>query len=221
MYLEEICLSAAVDDPEVEQPAEEPEKAAVLEQSNWVRRCRAEFTLYDNQRLLVRTQGLMRRPRDYTVNIGILDPQPKRSFSVCWSHLLIGVALTVAAGLVSFTGVVPENALLTLTLSVCAALSLILAIYRSHDRLVFYSQCGRVPLVVLFNRLPDRETLGTFTEALTQDIRTARAESRGSHEMLREELKEHRRLMEEGVISGRRYDIAKRRILGQHGSEGQ
>ena len=33
---------------------------------------------------------------------------------------------------------------------------------------------------------------------------------------LSEELKEHRRLMEEGFISKKRYDSAKRRILAQH-----
>jgi len=101
-------------------------------------------------------------------------------------------------------------------LSACAGLSLILAIYRSHDRLVFYSQHGRVPLVVLFNRSPDRVTLGSFTGVLAQQIKDAKRNYLGNNHALNEELKELRRLMEAGIISSRRYDFAKQRILSQH-----
>jgi hypothetical protein len=218
MYLEEICLSAAVDDPEGDRPPEDPEEVAFLEQTNWMRRCRSEFTLFDNQRLSVKTQGLMQQALDYTLNIGVLDPQPKRLLKICWSHALTGVALCAAAWLVSWSGQAPHSALLSLGLGAGAGLILILAIFRSHDRLVFYSRHGRVPLVILFNRLPDRETLDEFANTLARDIKTATTQSRGMHQTLSEELKEHRRLMETGVISGKRYDIAKRRILGQHSS---
>jgi hypothetical protein len=221
MYVEEIYLSADGDDRETDQTPEDPQTAAVLEQANGMRQCRAEFTLFNNHRLSVKTQGFMQNVRDYTVDIGILDPQPKRSLKVCWSHLLIFAGLGGAAWLCSTASFASKSMLLSMILSVCAAVSLILAIYRSHDRLVFYSQYGRVPLVVLFNRLPDRVTLDAFTDALVQNIKNAKTHSRETNETLSEELKEHRRLMEEGVISKKRYDIAKRRILGQHGSGGR
>ena len=99
---------------------------------------------------------------------------------------------------------------------VVGAISLVLALYCSHDRLVFYSQHGRVPLVVLFNRLPDRATLNAFTDALVKEIKDAGVLYPHTGETLSEELKEHRRLREAGVISSQRYDIVKRRILGQH-----
>jgi hypothetical protein len=221
MYVEEIYLSADGDDRETDQSPEDPQTAAVLEQANGMRQCRSEFTLFNNHRLSVKTQGFMQNVRDYTVDIGILDPQPKRSLKVCWSHLLIFAGLGGAAWLCSTASFASKSMLLSMILSVCAAVSLILAIYRSHDRLVFYSQYGRVPLVVLFNRLPDRVTLDAFTDALVQNIKNAKTHSRETNETLSEELKEHRRLMEEGVISKKRYDIAKRRILGQHGSGGR
>ena len=81
---------------------------------------------------------------------------------------------------------------------------------------MFYSLHGRVPLVVMFYRLPDRATLDAFNDGLVREIKGAGVLYPHTSETLSEELKEHRRLREAGVISSRRYDIVKRRILGQH-----
>ena len=221
MYVEEICLSAAVDDPETDQPPEDQKTAAALEQASWMRRCQSKFTLFNNHRLSVKTQGFMLNTRDYTFDIGVLDPQPRRSLKLCWSNLLIFVALCGAAWFLASISLTLKTTLLSIILGACAGLSLILAVYRSHDRLVFYSQYGRVPLVVLFNRSPDRVTLGSFTDALMQHINDARAQCPGANESLSEELKAHRRLMQEGGISNKRYDIVKQRILSQHSSRGR
>jgi hypothetical protein len=221
MYVEEISLSAVVDDPEAGQALEEQKTAAVLEQTSWLRRCQSEFTLFNNHRLSVKTQGFMQNGRDYTVDIGILDPQPRRSLKICWSNLLIFVAFCGAALSFTLAGLAPDSTLLPLVLGAGAGLSLILAVYRSHDRLVFYSQYGRVPLVVLFNRLPDRATLDSFTDTLVQHIKDAKARYPCASETLSEELKAHRRLMEEGAISRKRYDLVKQRILSQHGHAGR
>lgn len=93
-----------------------------------------------------------------------------------------------------------------------------LAVYRSHDRLVFYSQNGRTPLVTLFNRNPDQETLSTFISIFTDQIMEASTNLNFicGNERLNAELKEHRRLMEKGIISRKGYDISKSRILDRH-----
>ncbi len=221
MYIEEISISASVGDFETEQPPENQTTAATLEQVNWMRRCQSEFTLFDNHRLSVKTQGFVQNSPDYTINIGILDPHPKRLFKISWGNMLVFVGLCGAIWLFAFNSLAQKTTLVAIILSVCAGLSLILAIYRSHDRLVFYSQSGRVPLVVLFNRLPDRVTLDSFTEVLIQHIKDAKAHYMGTIETLNEELKAHRHLMEEGVISNKRYDIVKQRILSQHGDRGR
>jgi len=221
MYVEEIYLSAAVADLDADQPPDEQKTAATLEQVSWLRRCQSEFTLLNSHRLSVKTQGFLKSTRNYTIDIGILDPQPGRSLKICWGNFLIFVALSGATWTFSLTGFVLNTMLLPLTLGACAGLSLILTVYRSHDRLVFYSQYGRVPLVVLFNRSPDRATLDSFTDALVQHITDARAHCAGADETLSEELKVHRRLMEEGVISSKRYDLVKQRILSQHSYRGR
>jgi hypothetical protein len=216
MYVEEIFLSATVDDAGADQPLEELEKVAVLAQANRMRRCRSEFTLFNNHCLSVKTQGFRQNDRDYTIDIGILDPHPKRSFKIDWSNLLICAVLCAAAWFSAFTSLTLNTTQLSIILGACAVVSLILAVYRSHDRLVFYSQHGRVPLVVLFNRAPDRVTLDSFAGTLVQHIKDAKADNLDTNETLSEELKAHRRFMEEGVISNKRYDIVKQRILSQH-----
>ena len=216
MYVEEICLSAPDLDPEPQRSAEPARQVAALEQINRMRRCRSQFTLYSNQRLAVRTQGVLQDPRDYRVDLRILDPQPKRQRRIAWHYVLGFAVLSACAGFLALLSDTTNSTPLAVMASVSAALSLVLAIYRSHDRLVFYSQHGRVPLVVLFSRLPDRVTLDGFTDALIKEIKDARVHYPYSSETLSEELKEHRRLREAGVISSRRYDIVKQRILRQH-----
>jgi len=216
MYVEEICLSAAVVDLDTDRPSDDQGTAATLEQANWLRRCQSEFTLYNNHRLTVKTQGCMQNTLEYNVDIGILDPKPGRSLKISWSNFLVFIALCGATWAFLFTGLALKTVLLPLILGVCAGLSLILAVYRSHDRLVFYSHVGRAPLVVLFNRSPDRVTFDSFTDTLVQHIKDAKAHCPGANETLREELKAHRCLMQEGVISSKRYDLVKQRILNQH-----
>jgi hypothetical protein len=106
--------------------------------------------------------------------------------------------------------------MLSAMLGADSGLSLILAAYRCHDRVVFYSQNGRVPLVILLNRNPDGETFKSFTDVLIRRIQEVRDSLVSRSEMLSEELKGHRRLMEEGIISEKRYDSVKQRILCQH-----
>ncbi len=218
MFVEEICLSTTGDEAETDEVSGGQEIVAELEQYNRMRLIQSRFTLFSNQRLMVTTLGAMQPARNYTIDTRILDPQPKRSVKISWGYLLIFALCFIY--LVAVSGhVIPGIKLLTFIIGPGAGLSLVAAIYRSHDRLVFYSQHGRVPLVVLFNRLPDRETQNSFTCTLVEYIKEAGTPNTGTDEILSNELKAHRYLMEEGVISAKRYDIVKNRILGQHGSK--
>jgi len=217
MYVEEISLTTSVDDLAEDCPTEDKQILAMLTQANWLRRCRSEFIIFDDNSLSVNMQGFMQKPLGYTIDIGILDPNPKRSLKICWGCLLSFFVLCGAAWIFALSSPAPKAVLASIILGVCAGISLLLAIYRSHDRVVFYSQSGRVPLLVLFNRLPDRATLGSFSEALVRQIKHAKGRWLGNIEALNAELKAHRQLMEEGVISRKRYDIVKKRILSQHG----
>jgi len=218
MFVEEICLSTTGEDAETDEVSGGRETVAELEQYNRMRLSQSRFTLFNNQHLEVETRVAMQPARNYTIDTGILDPQPKRSVKISLGYLLIFALCSIY--LIAVSGqVIPGMTLLAFMTGAGAGLSLVAAIYHSHDRLVFYSQHGRVPLVVLFNRLPDRETQNAFTDTLVAQITEAGTPNTGIDEILRIELKAHRCLMEEGIISTRRYDIVKQRILGQHGNK--
>ena len=216
MYVEEICLSAPDDDREANRRDDSAEELAGLEQINFMRRCRSEFTLFNNHRLAVKKDGFLQTPREYSIELGILDPHPKRQRRIAWHYLLVFAVLCACAWFLAFVSHTANSMLLPVMASASAGLSLVLAIYCSYDRLVFYSHHGRVPLVVLFNRVPDRLALDGFSHALVKQIKAARAHYCCNSEALSEELKEHRRLREAGVISRKRYDIVKQRILDRH-----
>jgi hypothetical protein len=218
MYVEEICLSAAIDDLDPDQRPDDPKEAAALEQFNWMRRCRSEFTLFNNHNLWIKTQGLMEDERDYMIDVGLLDPNAKRSLKIAWGFLLIFGVLCSAAWLLAVESLSYNTTLLSIILITGAGLSLILSVYSSHDRLVFYSRYGRVPLVVLLNRSSDSAALHAFTDALMQHIKDTESPDLLLSDVLSEELKAHRRLMEEGIITSKRYNISKQRILRQHSS---
>jgi hypothetical protein len=218
MYLEEICLSTTADAPEADAPAEQHVKTAELRQASRMRRCEVQLTLFSNNRLRVAARGLMQTEQDYTLDIGILDPQPKRRLKLCWSHVLLSAALAGAAWFVSLVHPVPHSTTLSVSLVLCSVTALLVALYRSHDRLVFFSHHGRAPLVVLFRGLPERAAFDAFTTALAKQIRSARSGCPDVSDTLSQELKAHRHLMQQGAISQRRYDIVKQRILSQHSS---
>jgi hypothetical protein len=216
MRFEEIHISTIPPDFVEEQPPEPRVSNATLEQRNRFRFCKCAFELFNQRLLSVKIEGVFKHARDYEFDIGILDPEPKRSVRISWLYLSAFLILAATAGLTACTDLVPNSSMLSAMLGAGAGLSLILAAYRCHDRLVFYSQNGRVALVILLNRNPDGETFNTFTDALIRRIQQVRDSIISRSEMLSEELKEHRRLMEAGIISKKRYDSVKQRILRQH-----
>ena len=189
-----------------------------LKQHNRIRFCECSFELFNHHFLSIKNDEAFCRAREYELHIGILDPKPIRSLRISWRNLAAFSVLAGTSGLAGITNILPNSNILTLILGACAGLFLILAVYHSHDRLVFYSQNGRTPLVTLFNRNPDQETLSTFISIFTDQIMEASTNLNFicGNERLNVELKEHRRLMEQGIISSKGYDISKSRILDRH-----
>ena len=218
MHVEEIVISQLPSDPIKEQPRETRVCDIGLRQHNGIRFCKCSFELFNHHFLSVKIDKAFRRTREYELHIGILDPEPIRSLRISWLNLVAFSVLAGTAGLAGYTNFFPNSNILAVILGVCAGLFLILAVYHSQDRLVFYSQNGRTPLVTLFNRNPDQETLSTFITIFTDQIKEANTNLNFicGNERLNVELKEHRCLMEKGIISRKGYDISKSRILDSH-----
>lgn len=218
MRVEEIVITATVPDAAEEHLFESAAGHYTLTQYSRVRSRQCTLALLSRRLLSVRTEARFGGTREHTLDISVLDPQPKRCRRISWPYLAAFFMAALAAGVTGFTDRIPNSSTWSAVLAVCTGLVLVLTVFRSHDRLVFYSRNGRIPLLVLFNQNPDKDTFDAFVSILIDHIRKARQNLSlvYQNELLSVELKEHRRLMEAGVISGKGYEAAKARILRLH-----
>ena len=206
---EHVCLTS--DEPEEVVPPV-PRGATVAKLVQCGGRIEHRFAIIERGYLGVRSTSRTSGTREYWVNLAFLDPRPVRPAGSSWWSMAAALALLcgafvlggrVTAGYAAFAA---------------ALLTLGLAVHRSLDRLIFCTRHGHVPVVQLLRSRPDRRHVRTFVAALQHAIHEAAARRPGDNgRVLRDEMKEHRRLLEAGVIQPREFEAAKPRILRAHG----
>lgn len=182
-----------------------------------------EFTIFnDNQcyQKVIKKHGGRHK---FRVNLSYLDPEPRRERKLADSWLVTAAISAILAFLLIYLGWFSDNSaglhtqllyiLLCTTVSF-SCIAFMIAILKTRDRLVIYSKCGRAPVLQLINNNPDRESFLKFMNCLSRHILLSRKNiSCSATELLAMELKELRRLKDEGVINGSQYDISKQRIF--------
>ncbi len=158
----------------------------------------------------------------YRVNLTYIDPQPQREFILAKSWLITAtVGLVISLMLVYlgwFSPVQFDNrGILTIVTAVAftaCILAFLVAILRTHDRILFYSQNGRVPLLEFFNKKPDAESFDQFIQRLSRYIQLAQKLCKyNTNKCLTLELQELRRLQKEHVITEQQYEQGKQQIF--------
>ena len=90
-------------------------------------------------------------------------------------------------------------------------------VYRTTETFSVLSSCGAARLLEFTGGPGTFRALRPFVARLTAHIRLASAARRRTKaEHLRDEMREHQRLRELGVLSVSDYEASKVRILGQH-----
>lgn len=174
-------------------------------------------------RLRIHQPNIPRGPAEYHVELRFIDPAPVLSRSLPWvwlgSSLTLGSfsgALVHAAWSGSASATNPSGitgavgALLALGVA-CAALR------HCESRFELRSMNGRALVAILACRPGARPGAEQFFEALAASVGEARkrfAQTRS--EFLRDEMREHRRLFELGVVPQDQYEAARARILAAH-----
>ena len=91
------------------------------------------------------------------------------------------------------------------------------SLYRTTETISLSSTCGAMRLLEFTGGPGTFRALRPFIAKLTAHIRLASSARRHTKaEHLRDELREHQRLRELGVLSVNDYEVSKARILGQH-----
>jgi hypothetical protein len=162
---------------------------------------------------------------EYVLDLRFVDPAVRRTRHIATRWLvatLVLVALAVATGLRVQGSPAPGNwlvaCLIASTLAVAAGF---VCAYRTTETLAVFSIHGRARLFEHTGTLGLGRALRPFLSKLSAHLRLAVAARRPSKALhLRDEMREHARLQEIGVLSKLEYEEGKARILAEHAPGG-
>jgi hypothetical protein len=218
---ESVCLTA--DEFVIDRSLRAARRGPTLKVANRHRRCESELALLDGHRLAVRERR-REMERRYVLDLRFIAAAPLTQRTIAWNCWFASLASLTAACLVAWLAWTQRAHpqawsawVVTMGLSATALLLGAVALYRTHDTMMLHSVHGRVTLARLTGNIGSARDSAPFTVELTRGIEAARTEIAQSRQaFLRDELREHRRLFEDGVLPADAYEAAKRRILQAH-----
>ena len=165
---------------------------------------------------------------EYVLDLRFVDA-PRRLRRIAWrwitfSLLLIALALGIASRLDSSAIPWWQHHWLAVwvTLIVVWAFATLVSVYRTTETVSLFSTHGAARLLECTGGLGTFHGFRHFMRKLAAHIRLASAARRRTKaEHLRDEMREHLRLKELGVLSAGDYETAKARILNQHSPAAQ
>jgi len=160
----------------------------------------------------------------HTVDLRFVDPRPIAVRKVAWPVLYVALGLTLLTAIATLLyakapGVAQKiGGLYTpVGLGVAAVLAYVLFYRLTTESLIFLSNNGRARFIVIAGRFGTMRRARPCAAAIVTHINIANKKFRQERQAyLRDEMREHARLHERGVLSADRYNEAKRRILKAH-----
>ena len=189
-----------------------------LEQSSKMHGIYRKITVFNDAHCYQTIQNKHSRKYKYRTDIAYLDPRPFRSRRRSWRYLYLASALLVIDAVLLIGGFVDTSSInflgLFVGLLVVGIMSLLAFFYYSRDRVFFRTTYGKIRLVELINKNPDSKSFRSFINNFVIQINKAKT-ARGltQAKFLARELKELRRLKDEGVIPENSYEKAKQLIF--------
>jgi hypothetical protein len=183
-----------------------------------------ELAIIDYYYLAVRS-GRVSCRREYVLDLRFIDQALGLTKYVPWRYMTATLVLAMIAVFGAWRissstvpwwhhGWLPMCAA-SFALTVCSCL---VCAWRMTETLALYSIHGRATLLKYTGGLGTLRAARQFTHKLAAHIQVAIAARRPSNALhLRDEMREHFRLKEAGVLSQQQYEESKTRILAQHG----
>lgn len=188
-----------------------------------LRGCETEVSILEDHFVSVRTVRPDAQPRKYEVDLRFANPKPVRvrTISWFWFSLASCMALLAAGGLWAtwadagrWSSPIFLAALVTLLASAGAT---IMFLRRTVESLEFVSMHGGATLVSVVGGIGSARAGKRFFIELIKSINAAKATRRQElPQFLRDEMREHHRLRELGVLTEQQYEQSKARILASH-----
>ena len=189
-----------------------------FEQSSKTRGQYRKITIFNDTHCYMSVKNKHQRKFKYRIDISYLEPKPYRQRNIAWKWLyLFGVLMLLDVVLI-FTGWLDTSAInflgLFVGVTVVAVMSLLAFFHYSTDKVYLRSQYGKVRLVELANMNPDKASFRSFITKLIMQIKKSKtAKGFNQSKFLARELRELRRLKDEGIIPEASYEKAKKLIF--------
>ncbi|MDJ0831959.1 MAG: hypothetical protein QNJ69_00455 [Gammaproteobacteria bacterium] len=181
-----------------------------------------EYTIFNDIHCYQSVQKKHGGKIKFRVNLSYLDPQPHREFILSKSWMITAASSFVLGLLVIYLGwfsplqFTDHTILSIVTASILtfSVIAFLVALMRTHDRILFHSRYGQIPVLEFFNKKPDADSFEEFIHRLSRYIGLAQQVCKyDTHKCLTLELQELRRLKQENVISEQQYEQGKQVIF--------
>ena len=188
-----------------------------------LRGCETEVSILEDHFAAVRTVRPDAQERKYEVDLRFANPKPLlvRTISWFWLSLAACMVLLAAGGLLAtWTDAGRWSSpifLAALVLLLASAGATILFLRRTVESLEFVSMHGGATLLSVVGGIGSARAGKKFFIELIKSINAAKAlRPQERPQLLRDEMREHHRLRELGVLSEQQYEQSKARILASH-----
>jgi hypothetical protein len=203
--------------------AEEPEKITHrFEFSNRLRRKRTQLVFYAEGYLRVRQWQHKKQVLDYMLSLRFLSPEIRTSRRIPMRVLQVAggcAGFAALCGLLSW--LTPWNMVFTpaaVVSGIAAAIAVLIFLYIANERTMFSTAAGNAAVLTLIGTADSFKRCRSVRPEIVNAIKGAQAKNiQDRSDYLRQEMREHYRLREYGVIDHDDCSEATRRILAQFG----
>lgn len=213
--IEEIIIADTADDNDDEVHAINEE----FTQESTIKGIKRSFVIFNDKQLLQSLKSFRNKEgKPYRINLRYVSPEPVRDRRYAWRLLAAtGICLTLMVLLACvwhFTRFNSYYLLVAASLFAAASMiALLLFFHNSHDTFIYTSLAAGVPLIELDNRKPSLREFDAFLHKLEQYIRKAHECGVSRQQLLAGELRDIRRLKDDGMLSEETYEHARTQIF--------
>jgi hypothetical protein len=182
------------------------------------------IAILEGQFAAVNIKRVRAAEQEHTVDLRFVDPRPVGIRKVGWPWMYVAIGLTVlavAAAVFTFLFASPIQLLwavpTAIVLGTFTISSYLLCLYSTTESLIFVSVHGRARVITITGGLGTTRAARKCALDIVKHITLARKQSKQTRQAyLRDEMREHNRLHEQGVITDEQFADANSRILQAH-----
>ena len=213
----EITLSSGLDDDTQVKPRHINIEYVQEQRFKGVTR---RFTVFNDTQLYYTLRSFRNKDnKKQRFNLNYVNTQPDRECFVAWRWLSTAIAALVWSIVLLYVGLFsPYQAdyivIVGVLMGTAGLLSMAVFYYRTQDKLIYKSYIANIPLFEVSNFKAGNKEFEKFIARLTDHIEQGQA-AISMQQRLAGELKELRRIRDEGAISNEQYETA-RGIIFKH-----